>query len=58
MLYDYLYGPFPRKVAYKATWGKKCKLPWREAGPPDHLNDEVNSDKQVGKKKSRSDPFA
>ena len=31
----------------KATWKKELKLPWREAGPPDHLNDEVDSDQYV-----------
>jgi hypothetical protein len=51
MLYDYLYGPCPRKVAYKATWGKKCEIQWREAGPPDHLNDKVDLDQSVGKTK-------
>ena len=28
----------------KATWKKKFKLPWREAGPPDHHDDKVDSD--------------
>ena len=26
------------------------KLPWREAGPPNHLDDKVDSDQQVVKK--------
>ena len=25
---------------YKATWKREFKLPWREAGPPNHLEDE------------------
>ena len=28
----------------KATWKKEFKLPWREAGPPNHLDDKVDSD--------------
>ena len=28
----------------KATWERKFKLPWREAGPPNHHDDEVDSD--------------
>ena len=28
---------------YKATWKGGFKLPWREAGPPNHLDDEVHS---------------
>ena len=28
----------------KATWKREFKLPWCEAGPPDHLNDKVDSD--------------
>ena len=28
----------------KATWNREFKFPWREAGPPNHLNDEVDSD--------------
>ena len=31
----------------RATKKKEFKLPWREAGPPNHLNDAVNSDQQV-----------
>ena len=29
---------------YKATWKRLFKLPWREAGPPNHLDDEVDWD--------------
>ena len=32
------------KGRYKATWKTKYKLPWREAGPPDHHDDKVVSD--------------
>jgi len=32
---------------YKATWKKEFKIPWREAGPPDHLDDKVKSDQEV-----------
>ena len=31
----------------KATLKREFKLPWREAGPPDHLDDKVDSDQQV-----------
>jgi hypothetical protein len=27
----------------KATWKGELTLPWREAGPPNHLYDKVNS---------------
>ena len=26
------------------TWKREFKLPWREAGPPNHLDDKVDSD--------------
>jgi len=29
---------------YKATWNREFKHPWREAGPPNHLDDKVDSD--------------
>ena len=29
---------------YKATWEREFKLPWREAGPPNHHDDEADSD--------------
>ena len=28
----------------KATWKREFKLPWREAGPPNRYDDEVDSD--------------
>jgi len=28
----------------KATWKREYKLPWREAGPPNHHDDNVDSD--------------
>ena len=31
----------------KATWKREFKLPWREAGPPTHHDDDVDSDQQV-----------
>ena len=33
-----------RKLSIKATWKRELKLPWREAGPPNHHNDKVDSD--------------
>ena len=30
-----------------ATWKGEFKLPWREAGPPDHHDDEVDSEQKV-----------
>ena len=30
--------------AFKATWKRSFKLPWREAGPPHHHDDKVDSD--------------
>ena len=31
----------------EATWKREFELPWREAGPPDHHGDEVDSDQKV-----------
>jgi len=31
----------------KATWQREFKLPLREAGPPNHHDDKVDSDQQV-----------
>ena len=31
----------------KATWKREFKLPWREARPPHHLDDKVDSDQKV-----------
>jgi len=31
----------------KATWKREFKLPWRKAGPPNHLDGKVNSDQKV-----------
>ena len=31
----------------KATWKREFKLPWREAGPPNHHEDKVDSDQQA-----------
>jgi len=35
----------------EATWKREFKLPWREAGPPTHHDDKVDSDQQVVNKK-------
>ena len=32
----------------KAIWKRGFKLSWREAGLPNHANDKVDSDQQVG----------
>ena len=32
---------------HKAIWKREFKLPWREAGPPNHHDDKVDSDEQV-----------
>ena len=32
---------------YTATWKRKLKFSWREAGPPNHLEDKVNLDQLV-----------
>jgi len=29
---------------HNATWKSEFKLPWREAGPPNHHDDKVDSD--------------
>jgi len=31
----------------KAAWKREFKLPWREAGPPNHHDDKVDSDQYV-----------
>jgi len=38
----------------KATWKREFKLPWREAGPPNHHDDKEDSDQQVVNKELRS----
>ena len=40
----------------KATWKREFKLPWREAGPPDHHDDTVDSDQKVVNKESLHSP--
>ena len=35
------------KGRYKATWKREFKLPWREAGPPNHLDEKVDVDQSV-----------
>ena len=34
---------------YKSSWKREFKLRWREAGPPNYLVDEVDSDQEVVK---------
>jgi len=34
----------PKEGRCKAAWKKEFKLPWREAGPPNHPDDKVDSD--------------
>ena len=34
----------PAEGRCKATWKREFKLPWREAGPPNHHDDKVDSD--------------
>ena len=36
---------------YKATWNREFKFTWREVGPPNRLDDTVDSDQCVLKKK-------
>jgi hypothetical protein len=36
----------------KATWKSELRFSWREAGPPNYLDDKVDSDQQLSKKKS------
>jgi len=31
-------------LACKATWKREFQLPWREASPPNHHDDKVDSD--------------
>jgi hypothetical protein len=33
-----------RKVEMRLPEKRGCKLPWREAGPPDYLDDKVDLD--------------
>ena len=37
-------GGMPKKEVGYANWNGKFKLPWREAGPPNHLDDKRDSD--------------
>jgi len=36
-----------QRVQIQATWKREFKLPWREAVPPNHHDDKVDSDQQV-----------
>ena len=40
----------------KATWKMESMLPWREAGPPDHHDDKVDSDEEVVNKEPSLSP--
>ena len=40
----------PRLMEMAATWNREFKLLWCEAGPPNHLDDKVDSDQEVGNK--------
>ena len=39
-----VYGRGYYQGTYKATWKRESQLPWLEAGPPNYLDDEVDSD--------------
>ena len=39
---------------WKATWKREFRLPWREAGPSNHFDDEVDSDQKVVNKELSS----
>ena len=41
-----------QKGRCKATWKREFKLPWREAGPPNHVDDKVDADQQAVNKGS------
>ena len=41
--YPPLTGPRAEKGRCKATWKREFKLPWREAGPPNHHDDREDS---------------
>ena len=40
-------GMKSRKVDVRLPGKGNSKLPWRKAGPPNHLDDKVDSDQQV-----------
>jgi len=40
-------GARDREGRCNATWKREFKLPWREAGPPNHHDDKVDSDQEV-----------
>jgi len=37
-------GSSDDEAMHEATWKREFKLPWREAGPPNHHDDKVVSD--------------
>ena len=46
----------PETSTLKATWKRGFKLPWREAGPPNHDDEKVDSDQWVVNKEVSLDP--
>jgi len=40
-------GMWRESCRCKATWKGEFKVPWREAGPPNHHDFEVDSDQKV-----------
>jgi len=48
-LYELNWGVFGKlqEGRCKSTWKREFKLPWREAGPPNHHDDTVDSEQQV-----------
>ena len=38
---------FGTRKVYEATWKREFKLQWREEGPPNHLDDKLDSNRQV-----------
>ena len=42
-----VYGSEVEEGRCKATWKREFELPWCEAGPPNHHDDEVNSDPRL-----------
>jgi len=44
---DLIQSRFLQRGRYKATWKREFRLPWREAGPPNHHDDKVDSDQAI-----------
>ena len=43
-IHIYVYVFLQKEGRCKASWERKFKLTWREAGPPNYLDDKVDSD--------------